>query len=155
MQVEGREKYVYVVAPHIGILEDGKIGGVHRFGREKVSSACGALCAVQGMLQKGPMNTDLDLDDVEMSLVKQLVQAELPEGHKPDLVELTKISADIIRRQLEKAITATVKTDKADYAVVCGIQIHGPGIGKQYFMPLHDHCYAVVKGDRHQLNLGA
>ncbi|KAG5190844.1 low-co2 inducible protein lcib [Tribonema minus] len=146
---DGREKYLYIVAPHIGISADGTLGTCDRKGRGGTSHACGALHAFHQMLRKGHVDTRLAMDDIEMSVMSQLLIQDIEWGSVPDFGELTKIAARvIIRKQLEEIIRETVDTSRADYAVVAGIQIHGPGYHHSFFMPMQKHCYAVVKGKR-------
>eukprot|EP00611_Tribonema_gayanum_P016554 TRINITY_DN2885_c0_g1_i4.p1 TRINITY_DN2885_c0_g1~~TRINITY_DN2885_c0_g1_i4.p1 ORF type:complete len:209 (+),score=39.58 TRINITY_DN2885_c0_g1_i4:190-816(+) len=53
----GREKYLYVVAAHIGVSADGTLGRVDRRGRgSEASYACGALAYFHSMLVKGQVN---------------------------------------------------------------------------------------------------
>ena len=43
---------------------------------------------------------------------------------KMDLSDMTKLSADVSKRDLEELIAETVDTDKSDYCVVTGIHVH-------------------------------
>jgi hypothetical protein len=152
--ISGRDKYVYVVAPHIGISADGVLGECTREGRDKLSHACGALAAFHGKLLKGSVSTQLCMKDLEMSAMSQLLVENIPWGSEPDLAGLTKIAANVIvTKQLEDIIQATVNTSKADYAVISGVQIHGPGLKESYFYPLTDLCYSVVDGKKEMVNV--
>jgi hypothetical protein len=154
--ISGRDKYVYVVAPHIGISADGVLGECSREGREKPSHACGALAAFHGKLLEGSVSTQLSMNDLEMSAMSQLLVENIPWGSQPDLGELTKIAANVIvTKQLEDIISATVNTSKADYAVIGGVQIHGPGLKRSYFYPLTDLCYSVVDGHKEMVDVSA
>lgn len=62
-----------------------------------------------------------------------------------DLAELTKLAKDVIVQQIERYLQNTVDSEKEDYAVLCGVQVHGPG-GHNYWAPDYDHSYVVVKG---------
>ncbi len=72
---------------------------------------------------------------------------EIPYGSVPDLLELTKVTQAAIQTDLENTIKAVVHTDKSDYAVVTGIQIHGPE--KNYVWPVS--CYAVIDGAKQDI----
>jgi Limiting CO2-inducible proteins B/C beta carbonyic anhydrases len=135
-------------------MSDGTLGRVAREGRAGESTACGALCALQKAIQSGHLDTEFHMDDIEMSIMKQIIARNLEWGEQPDIIRLTHISSKCIAEQLEDMITKMVNTDKADYAVISGVQIHGPGLCQNYFMPTLDSCYAVVKGQKIQLDVG-
>jgi hypothetical protein len=87
--VEGIERYVFWVAPHIGLTLEGEVGKVYRPGREAASSACGAMIAVHNELKSGRLQVSLDPLDLEQSILKQQLVNSLHYGHVPSLVELT------------------------------------------------------------------
>mmetsp|Transcript_508 Transcript_508/g.674 ORF Transcript_508/g.674 Transcript_508/m.674 type:complete len:254 (+) Transcript_508:85-846(+) len=152
--VSGKSKYVYIVAPHIGISKDGIMGKCSREGRDAASSACGALCGFYDNFKAGKVTAQLSMDDLEMSAMSQILIESIPWGSKLDLAELTKIAAKAIAgKQLQKVIAATVDVAKADYAVVAGIQIHGPGLKNSFFCPLPEFCYSVVDGKKEAVEI--
>lgn len=124
--VDGKERYVYFVMPHIGIGEDGEIGQCKRPGRPGTSGACGALMAFRQELTEGKLDLQLRADDLEQSLLKQRLIQKIPYGNVPDLIELTKLAHDAIREDLEAMIAKTVDQEKVDYAIFSGIHIHSP-----------------------------
>ncbi|MBI5196195.1 MAG: hypothetical protein HZA10_07725 [Nitrospirae bacterium] len=124
--VNGRERYVYFALPHIAIDKDGRLGACMRTGREEESTACGALCAFQKEMTTGSLNLSMDDIDLEQSLLKRRLLREIPYGHIPDLLELTKITQRVIQKDLEHAINTIIDKAKSDYALLTGIQIHGP-----------------------------
>lgn len=148
--VEGRERYVYVQMPHIGIGPGGEIGQCQRIGQPGTSVACGALAAFRSELETGSVDATLDPDDLEQSLLKQRLIKRLPWGSKPDLVTVTKLAGEIILADLEHMIELTVDRDKADYAVLTGVQIHGPD-NAPFVWP--GKSYAVVGAERFSLRL--
>ncbi|CAM9844616.1 unnamed protein product [Discosporangium mesarthrocarpum] len=100
-----------------------------------------------------------------MSLLRKALAPHLTAGKKifscqngyqaPDLADLTKLAEKVLaEEQLKARIAATVDTSTADYAVIAGIQVHGPG-GKTYFYPVTDHCQTVVKGVKSPLKFQA
>ena len=91
----------------------------------------------------------IENDDIEMSLIRMRLLKEIPYGHVPDLLELTKITQKVIQTDLENALGKIVDTKKSDYALITGIQIHGPNGN---YISLSE-CYAVVNGKRQKVKL--
>ncbi|MDI6889578.1 MAG: hypothetical protein QMC83_01365 [Thermodesulfovibrionales bacterium] len=156
--VEGKERYVYYALPHTATSPEGQIGVCKRKGREGESTACGALSAFQKEMatissklkvESLKLNNKIDNDDIEMSLIRMRLVKEIPYGHVPDLLELTKIAQKVIQADLENALKAIVDTKKCDYAVMTGIQINGPD--GNYIAPVS--TYGVVSGVRQEVNL--
>jgi hypothetical protein len=148
-RVDNRERYIYYVIPHIAINEEGKTGFCKRKGINEESSACGALCLFLDELRKGKLHITIDEEDIEESLLKRRLLTEIPYGQIPDLIELTKITRKVIQSDLEHAIEKVVDTKKSDYAVITGIQIHGPD--GNYIWPAES--YAVVNGVKQEIAL--
>lgn len=148
-QTDGRERYVFFVMPHIGIDEDGTIGKCTRHGRPEKSSACGALVAFQKELSAGDVKLEFDPADAEQSMLKSRLTKNIC-INKPDLLNITHLTHDAIVEDLEQLIDQMIDTGRADYAVFSGIQIHGPN-QTQFVAPVKS--YAVVKGERTELNL--
>lgn len=124
--VDGRERYVYVAMPHIAIDAEGTVGVCYRPGRHEKSGACGALIAFQQNMGDRSFSFSPDPDDVEQSLLKQRLFRKIAYGETPDLVELTRLAYDVILEDLEHMISLTVNPSTSDYAILSGIQIHGP-----------------------------
>jgi hypothetical protein len=146
-QVEGRERYVFYVVPHIAINEDGKSGFCKRRGIKEDSSACGALCLFLSELHQGKLLIKLDEEDIEESLLKRRLLREIPYGHLPDLIELTKMTRKVVQEDLEHIIEKVVDTSKSDYAVFTGIQIHAPDAN--YIWPADS--YVVIDGEKKEI----
>ena len=119
--VGGKERYVYYAFPHIAIGSDGRLGVCKRRGRKEKSSACGALNVFLKEMSGGKLNLLMDNEDVEQSLIKMRLLREIPYGHIPDLLELTKITQKVIQTDLEQALKKVVDTSKSDYAFFTGI----------------------------------
>jgi hypothetical protein len=147
---EGRERHVYFAFPHIGLDADGRLGSYNRPGRLQSSHACGALQGFQKELESRTVNLCLDPDDLEQSLLKQHLFRKLPYGDVPDLLGLTKIAQIVILEELERMIKLTVKQKHTDYAVLTGIQIHGPE-EQDFIWPCE--VYWVNTGTRKDLSL--
>jgi hypothetical protein len=146
---DGKERYVFYAIPHIAIDADGKLGVCRREGREGASTACGALAAFQKEMTGGKINLTMDNEDVEQSLIRMRLLREIPYGNVPDLLELTRITQTAIQTDLENTIKKVVDTNKSDYAVITGIQIHGPE--SNYIWP--GACYAVVNNEKLSLTV--
>ncbi len=142
--VDGKERYAFYAMPHIAINEEGRIGVCKREGRAGESTACGALNAFQKEMASGRVNLTMDNEDVEQSLIRMRLLREIPYGHVPDLLELTKTTLKAIQADLETTISKVVDTSKSNYALITGIQINGPD--SNYVWPAS--CYAVVNGEK-------
>ena len=118
-------------------------------GYKEDSSACGALCLFLSELHQGKLHIKLDEEDIEESLIKRRLLKEIPYGHIPDLIELTKITRKVIQEDLEHAIEKVIDTTKSDYALFSGIQIHAPDAN--YIWPADS--YVVVDGKKQELKL--
>jgi len=147
--MDGKERYVFYSFPHIAIDDSGTIGACRRHGREGESSACGALGAIQNELAAGSLTVGLDNEDIELSLIKSRLAKEITGSNVPDLLELTKLVQKAIQDDLEAALSKAIDPGKCDYAVIAGIQIHGPG--QNYISPVS--TYAIVDGERHDLEI--
>lgn len=145
----GRERYLYVAMPHIGIADDGTLGVAYRLGQEGTSAICGALSRILGEVAAGALPVEDDPDDPELSLVRRKLAPHLtPGAPPPSLLELTRLCLRIIEQDLDHFIDLTVDTTQADFAVLTGIQIHVPR-GHTYVQP--SHAYVRVRGERHEL----
>lgn len=161
--VNGREKYVYFAMPHIAIDAFGDVGVVRRPGRTKESTACGALVAFRSQILSGHLNLSMDNNDIEMSILKQKVFGVMPYGSKPSLVELTKYTLEAIVQDLKTLIGLTVDINHSDYAVVTGVQIHGPKWLDSQNRPMAGdmdyvwpgEIYCVKDGVKHPLSLSS
>lgn len=146
----GKERYLYVVMPHIGIGLQGELGHSRRIGRPGLSTACGALSGFIQELEAGRVDTTLHWDDVEQSLLRKRLVGRIPWGAKPDLAELTHLAERIAREELEELIAYDVDPGSADYAVFTGVQIHGVEGEQRSWVR---EPYAMVNGQRHELVL--
>ena len=135
---------------HIAIDEDGEIGVCYRPGRPGSSGACGALIAFRQEMLDGGLSLELDLVDIEQSLLKHRLFRKIRYGDLPDLVTLTKIAYEVILEDLEHLVEETVNTAVSDYAILSGIQVHGPD-KEQYVWP--GAMYVVKNGCRDEIEL--
>lgn len=126
---DGRRRYVFFSFPHIAIDRTGRAGRCLRPGLSGPSTACGALLALQASLVAGLTDFPLDPSDVEQSLLAQAVSVRADD--RSDLFELTRIARAVALEELDALIAANLDTGTSDYAVVSGVQIHGPR-GRDY-----------------------
>jgi hypothetical protein len=148
---EEKERYIFVAMPHIAISKDGAIGKCKRKGREELSSACGALLKFKGQFDdcksgKTEMSMELDLDDMELTLLKQRLVPKLKDlSHVPNLVEITKVCHDVIKEDFERMLEKTIQNneDDHDYALLTAIQIHGPN-DETWIWPYQDSDFVVL-----------
>jgi hypothetical protein len=145
----GRERYVFYSMPHVAIGEDGEVGACSRRGRDEKSTACGALNAFRKEMAAGRLDVVMNSADIEQSLLKMRLMREIPYGRVPDLLELTALTQKAALADLETAVEAVADPSKSDYAVISGIQVHGPD--KNYVWRVS--CYAIVEGRRHEVSL--
>jgi len=142
---------MFTVAPHVAVDENGNVGLVKRIGRSAISSACGALIAYHGEISGGKLNLASDPLDIEMCLLRQNLSASI-NAHKMSAMSLTDVTvsaASVIQSQLEAIIEKVIpEGSPKDYAVVSGIQIHGPE--NRGFFWVQD-MYEVTEGVRTEL----
>ncbi|MDP2167460.1 MAG: hypothetical protein Q8J64_03915 [Thermodesulfovibrionales bacterium] len=146
---DGKERYVFYGMSHIAIDSEGRIGTCRRTGRQEESVACGALAAFQEEMAGGRLDVSLDIEDVEQSLIKMRLIKKITYGRIPELLELTKITLSAIQEDLENTLKGVVDTEKSDYALITGIQVHGPD--GNYVWP--SSSYAIVNRERHEIKL--
>jgi len=130
---DGKERYVFWVAPHMALSGDNEEGKCFRVGRPAASTACGALLAVLGELKNGRVNVMIDPNDVEMSLLKQQLMGHL-QGRVPTLTELTYATHDCILQNVKRTAASAVDMDKCEYIIISGIQVHA-AFSKNMFWP--------------------
>ncbi len=148
----GRERCVYFAMAHIAIDVNGDVGICYRAGRPGSSGACGALIAFRQEMLDGKLSLELDLDDIEQSLLKQRLFRKIRYGDVPDLATLTQIAHGVILEDLENLVALSVDISVSDYAILTGIQIHGPD-DEQHIWP--GARYVVKNGQRQALVLGS
>lgn len=141
----GRERFVFITTPHIGVDAGGTVGRVQRPGQEQPTAACGALVALAEELSAGGLRTELDVDDVEQSLLRRRLEPLLKEP-APGIAEITRVARRAILEDLERLIAAADMSD-VDYAVFSGVQIHTPE--RELVWPAD--AYVVTGGRRVEL----
>ena len=146
----GTRRHVFFATAHIGIGRDGEPGVCYRAGQDGPSGACGALLGFLAELKQGTVRLDLDPDDLEQSLLRQRLFRSLRYGDVPDLPRLTRIAHSAILEDLERGISLSVDPLKSAWAVLTGIQIHGPD-GQEWIWPADSHAW--VRGVREDIRI--
>jgi len=168
----GRERYVLFALPHIAIDAEGKIGSVIRSGRAQQSCACGALVKMQPLFKQykeGTLNRESeetcwhDPLDPEFSILTNRMMKAIDKEDIPDkglgLVEVTKLANRVIQSDMADLIEKTVDVEKADYAVITGIQIHSTRVAKSKVWHPHlefiapTSMYIVNNGIKHTMDI--
>ncbi len=145
---EGKERYIFYVAPHIGIDRDGNWGSVKRKGQHFDSTSCGALCAFFKEIVEGKIKTAIDERDLEMCYLRIRLLRKLSFSHVPDLIELTLAAHEVTLEDIEDDLQRLIDPQKADFALLSGIQINAPDTN--YMATLK--AYAMVNGVRKELD---
>jgi hypothetical protein len=133
---DGRHRFVAFCFPHLGLDEDGTVGHVQRRGMYRESTACGALVAFRAQLQDGQRDFHLDRDDVEQSLLRRRLARLIPEGHVPDLVELTDLARQAAVEDVRRFVDQARGAEPVDVAFLSGIVLHLPE-GEDHVSAVH------------------
>jgi hypothetical protein len=170
----GRERYVLFALPHIAIDSEGKVGSVIRTGRTTQSCACGALIKMQplfkqykdGSLQAGTIHEETcwhDPSDPEFSILTNRMMKAIDREDIPEkglsLVEVTKLANKVIQGDVADLIDKTVDIEKADYAVITGIQIHSTRVANSKVWHPHlefispTSMFIVKDGIKHTMDI--
>jgi Limiting CO2-inducible proteins B/C beta carbonyic anhydrases len=131
--VDGIRRFTFYAMPHVAISRYGEIGKVYRDGVNKVSHACGALETVVDELACGHLKLEMDMQDIEQTIIRQKILSTITYGDKPNLIEVTKLASRIISNDVENLLN-TLDRKVFKYAVMTGIQIHGP-LGSHWIYP--------------------
>ncbi|NJN60410.1 MAG: hypothetical protein HC795_01705 [Coleofasciculaceae cyanobacterium RL_1_1] len=121
----GLRRFVFYAMPHIAISRNGDIGLIYREGVETPSHACGALETIVEELAAGHLNLETDMQDIEQTIVRQKILSQLRYGDQVNLIDLTKLASTIIATDVRNLLSR-LDTTVFHYAVIHGIQIHGP-----------------------------
>mmetsp|Transcript_18930 Transcript_18930/g.48033 ORF Transcript_18930/g.48033 Transcript_18930/m.48033 type:complete len:464 (-) Transcript_18930:152-1543(-) len=166
----GKEHYVFFAFPHIAINSAGEVGAITRPGRPNKSCACGALqkCLIElkaeGYSKSCKVPGVHNPYDPEYSILKQRLarraRYEKVNMEKLDLVAITKLAERTISNDLEFLIDKAVDEQRANYAVITGVQVHNwavelteeAGIPSLEFVA-PTKAYVVVNGVRTHLDL--
>jgi hypothetical protein len=124
--VDGRNRYLCVVLPHIGLDAIRGVGYVQREGIDTATSACGALMAFHKELSEGTRNHQLDHDDMEMSLLRIVLSPLVATDAVPDLAALTELARSAAAAEVVRLAMDLLESPTADVAMVSGLAIHGP-----------------------------
>ncbi|KAL4426266.1 hypothetical protein ABPG77_009881 [Micractinium sp. CCAP 211/92] len=169
----GKERYVFFSFPHISINSRGEVGPMSRPGRPGQSCACGALIKSWNEIRSEGLTCNCkipgvhDAVDPEYSILKQRIARRLRHEGETDesvqqltLTDITKVAERTISDDLEFLISKTVDVNKADYAVITGVQIHNWAYDFEDESPNLEFvaptsAYVVVNGQKTHIDLAA
>ena len=146
--VQGRSRYVFFLFSHIGISAAGDPGVAMRPGRSQPSSACGALVTLLQDPTSGEQVGGVNWVDPEQSYLRARLRRMKELDDSPSLMELTKAAHQVTVEDLETLMAGGADRAREDYAVIAGIQIHGPD-GLDLTWP--GASYVVVQGIRSEI----
>jgi hypothetical protein len=148
--IHDRERFVIYAMAHIGFGPEGEIGGCVRPGMEHLNGACGALIAYTSQLAENKVETKVFTDDGEFGLLTHRMAKVAPKDN-PDLLSVTNAALDAIKQDIESLTTSVLNSEKCDYAVFTGTQIHLPD---QNLVQASD-SWVVLNGQRQEINFNA
>ncbi|PSC70098.1 low-CO2 inducible [Micractinium conductrix] len=169
----GKERYIFFSFPHISINSKGEVGPMSRPGRPGQSCACGALIKSWTELRSEGVSCNCkipgvhDAENPEYSILKQRIARRLRHEGETDesvqqlsLVDITKVAERTISDDLEYLISKTVDTNKADYAVITGVQVHNWAFDFEDDSPnlefvFPTSTYVVVDGNKTHIDIAA
>ncbi|HTO01899.1 MAG TPA: hypothetical protein VL068_14615 [Microthrixaceae bacterium] len=111
--------------PHIGFDPDGTLGQTMRRHQNSATSTCGAMVGLLRSLTEGVTAPPEGLDDREAERLNEVMRAQVDELPL-DLLELTKVAAHAVDKEIWAEIEALGAHKSMDVAVFCGVQIHLP-----------------------------
>jgi hypothetical protein len=150
--VDEVERFLFLACPHIAISDQGVIGKVWRPGVPNISSACGSLVGFLTEMQSGTVNFQLSTTDLEQTMMKGQMSTYFQYGTVPTLQDLTKDAQKLIKAQLQATLATFNLIGTASYAVVSGVQIHGPNAAN-FFWPT-DYYWVDTTGAIKPLDIG-
>lgn len=138
----GNPRIVIFAMPHIGILEDGRLGRVHRRGRSRSTTACGSLIAACDWVRNNPPagttgaagvegavlddRLRVDRNDPEQSLVRHILRHRLGAFDRLPPARLIDAVADIMVDEMWSLVDQVTVPTEDDVALISGILVHGP-----------------------------
>ena len=148
--IHDRERFVIYAMTHIGFGPEGEVGGCVRPGMEHLNGACGALIAYTGQLVENSVESKVFTDDGEFGLLTHRM-AKVAPTDSPDLIGVTNAALSAIKQDIDRLSSTVLDTEKADYAVFTGTQIHLPDGN---YVQASD-SWVVLNGQRQDINFNA
>lgn len=137
--------FVFLAFPHIRWNPSKPIteAGVERQGPS--FSGCLGLVNFQKERDYGSRRKPLDWDNTEQSLIHQSLWRRQGIDAVSDIVCLTQLTYQIILDDVERLAVQFLDSRKCHYAIVTGVQIHGPDL-QDWIWP--GRMYAVTHGKK-------
>lgn len=146
--VQGRARYIFFLFAHIGIGSKGEQGIVERPGHAEATAACGALASLVEEIRHPKRKRGLEWGDPELSLLRMRLAQDKGLSESPDLIELTKAIHRATVADLLDLMAEVFDRQTEDFAVVAGVQIHGPD---DVSLLWPGTTYVVVEGRRSEI----
>jgi len=105
---DGRSRFVFFGASHIGLGPGGEVGMVLRPRRDGTDFACASLRAAHSKVKAGLLDYELDVADLEQSGLVKILGRELGGEPVPDHVDFTKLASRAICSRLEGLIEGSL-----------------------------------------------
>ncbi len=148
----GRGKLLVFGLPHVGLGPDGESGVSLRRQQDSPTPTCGALSSILSSWHQPPADNDHGLADHEALLLRRLLDEEAP-GDPADIMDLTRIAAAAVEREMNNQLNALAPWDQMDVALFIAIQIHVSG-QPDHVLPITASQHGS-DGLRHDLELPA
>jgi hypothetical protein len=133
---------IVLLAPHVGLTEEGGVGKVHRHGQDHSTSACGAAVGAYNLLKKDPTaNTRTNENDFQQDYI---VKALAP--HMEEILAASGVNArqtllankmhDIASQFLDEIVDLKWMGPNSKLVILSGLMINVDGASADVFEPL-------------------
>lgn len=139
-----------LMAPHIGIDDDGKFGAYHREGQSHSGSCCGAAVGAYVHCRSGKAIPDLAVDpefyqfNYIINQVHRRMDDIVGETECAKQASLARFMHEIGADLLSKCVSTDFGSDGSTLVVLTGIQINMPRPFCDYFLPID---FTIAKKD--------
>lgn len=148
---QGEGHFVFMAFPHIKWKpERGKKSVSACQGQESYFGGCSGLLNFQQGQTGESTKRNLDIDNLEQSLINQRLSHYQPVDEVSDVVALTKLTYRTILEDVDRLAGRAFMTSRCRYAIVTGIQINGPD-QQDWIWP--GHMFMVTLGSKRPLSL--
>lgn len=154
--IDDDTRFFFVIAPHIGIGENGKLCSTKRKNRKGHSSACGSLVnvLVKFQAQNGNFEPAFRKDDIGQSFVETCLapfQKEILSAKDPEIAMVEK-AFEVTLRDLETYVKEIPDFVNSHVAVLGGIIINASFGFQDFFVPRT--FYVSKNGVKQEYKLG-
>ncbi|KAL3908797.1 MAG: hypothetical protein SGARI_002903 [Bacillariaceae sp.] len=139
-----------LMAPHIGIDKDGKLGKYDREGQENSGACCGAAVGAYGHCCAGkpPPNLAVHPEEYQFNYIINQVHDNMcrivGETESEKQASLARVMHQVGSDLLDKNISFDFGDDKSTVVVLSGVQVNMPDPFCDYFLPMQ---FYILKKD--------